>query len=164
MRDAVRRLTPRETPSPPPMAVPTPALRLTNTFEKIPIPKFSGEGRDYSRFKSRWREVAKEFNEESQLDYIIDQVPVKVKAKIKICRTMKAVWERLDDDFGHPEEITARCLKTLMELSIPARNEHVAFITLYDKFVEVQHDLQEVNQEHLLAEFHVIESVVKKLP
>ena len=51
-----------------------------------------------------------------------------------------------------------------MELSIPARNEHVAFITLYDKFVKVQHDLQEVNQEQLLSEFHVIESVVKKLP
>ena len=77
---------------------------------------------------------------------------------------MKAVWENLDDDFGRPEEIAARCLKTLMELSIPARNEHVAFIILYDKFVEVQHHLQEVIQEYLLAEFHIIETVVKKLP
>ena len=81
---------------------------------------------------------------------------MKVKAKIKMCQTMKAVWEKLDDNFGCPEEIAARCLKTLMELSIPARNEHMSFIALYDKFVEVQHDLQEVNQEHLLAEFHVI--------
>ena len=34
----------------------------------------------------------------------------------------------------------------------------------YDKFVKVQHDLQEVKQERLLAEFHVTESVMKKLP
>ena len=40
----------------------------------------------------------------------------------------------------------------------------MAFITLYDKFVKVQHDLQEVKQECLLAEFHVTESVMKKLP
>ena len=166
MRYSLRRLTSRETPSPVPAAVPipTPAPRLRNTFEKRPIPKFSGDSRDYSRFKSRWKEVIKEFNEESQLDYIINQVPVKVKTKIKMCWTIKAVWEKLDDDFGHPEEIAARCLKTLMEWSIPARNEHVAFITLYDMFVEVQHDLQEVNQEHLLSVFLVIESVVNKLP
>ena len=43
MRVAIRRLTPRETPSPAPTAVPTPAPRLRNTFEKRPIPKFSGE-------------------------------------------------------------------------------------------------------------------------
>ena len=60
---------------------------MRSTFEKRPIPKFSGDGRDYSRFKSRWKEVAKEFNEESQLDYIIDQVPVEVKSKIKMTRS-----------------------------------------------------------------------------
>jgi len=106
MMESIRRLTPRDTPSPHvPIAVPipTPAQRMRNTFEKRRIPKFSGDGCDYSRFKSRWKEVVKEFNEESQLDYIIDQVPV--KAKIKMCRTTKAVWEKLDNDFGHPEEI-----------------------------------------------------------
>ena len=46
MRDSVRRFTPRETPSPVPIAVPAPAPRLRNTFEKRPIPKFSGEGQD----------------------------------------------------------------------------------------------------------------------
>ena len=111
MRESIRRLTPRETPSPPvPIAVPEPRMR--NTFEKRPIPKFSGDSHDYFRFKSMWKEVAKEFNEESQLDYIIDQVPVEVMSKINMCRTMKAVWDMLDDDFGRPEEIAARCLKT----------------------------------------------------
>ena len=28
----------------------------------------------------------------------------------------------------------------------------------------MQHDLHEVGQEHLLAEFHVVEAVIKKLP
>ena len=60
MRVAIRRLTPRETPSPVPTAVPAPAPRLRNTFEKQPIPKFSGEGRDYLRFRSKWREVEKQ--------------------------------------------------------------------------------------------------------
>ena len=36
-----------------------------STFERRPIPKFSGEPRDYTKFRSRWKEVAREYNEES---------------------------------------------------------------------------------------------------
>ena len=36
-----------------------------STFERRPIPKFSGEPRDYTKFRCIWKEVAREYNEES---------------------------------------------------------------------------------------------------
>ena len=60
---------------------------------------------------------------------------------------MADVWERLDNDFGLPDEIALRCVKELIKLNIPASNEDQTFVSLYDKFQEVTHDLIEVNQE-----------------
>ena len=106
-----------------PTANPAEATRTQarSTFERRLIPKFSGEPRD-TRFRSRWKEVAREYSEESQLDFILDQRS-KIKLKINTCRKMSEVWERLDNDFGKPDKVGACCIQGMDDLSINARNE-----------------------------------------
>ena len=49
-------------------------------------------------------------------------------------------------------------------MSIPASNEDLMFISLYDKLMEVNHNLIEFGRERLMAESHTMECVAKKLP
>ena len=92
-----------------------PRTQTRSTFKKRLIRKFSGEPMDYARFQSRWKEVENEFSEESQFDLILEQVPQKVKSKINTCRMMVDVLERLNNDFGRPNEVTAHCLQGLIK-------------------------------------------------
>ena len=48
---------------------------VKSTFQRRELPKFSGEPRDYARFKQRWTEVDRVFSKESQLDFILEKVP-----------------------------------------------------------------------------------------
>ena len=74
----------------------------------------------------------------------MEQVTTKIKSKINTCRKMSRVWERLDNEFGRPDKVGARCIQGLVDLSINARNKEQGFILLYDKFMEVRHNLIEV--------------------
>ena len=69
-------------------------------FKKRDPPKFSGQARDYPKFKKLWKAVEEQFSETHQLDMIRENVPKSVEAKIKTCQTMKDVWDRLKNDFG----------------------------------------------------------------
>ena len=88
----------------------------------------------------------KVFSKESPLDFILEKVPRSIQSKIKMCRSMNEVWTHLDEEFGQSEEVAARCIRGLISLSLKERTDDGQFLALYDKYMEVRHDLIEVEE------------------
>ena len=75
-------------------------------FKKRDPPKFSGEARDYPRFKKLWRAVEDQFNDANQVQLVQENVPKAVQSKLKTCQSMKDVWAWLESDFGRTKEVS----------------------------------------------------------
>ena len=168
--DAIWRDILRKTP-PDPMPPPTPApSTCSNTsqkqqfgFKKRDPPQFSGQVRDYPKFKRLWRAVQEQFSEAHQLDLIKENVPKSVDAKIKNCQTMESVWERLEDEFGRADEVGMTLVDGFSKLMLSQKSEHDNFIQLFDKFEETLHDLEEIDSAQLMKEKRSMRDVTEKM-
>ena len=74
-------------------------------FKKRDPPKFSGEARDYPRFKKLWKAVEDQFDDTNQVQLVLDCVPKAVQPQLKTCQTMKDIWTPLESDFGRADEV-----------------------------------------------------------
>ena len=140
-----------------------PLQKTPLAFKKLETPKFSGEARDYPKFKKLWKAVEEQFSEIHQLTMIQDNVPRAVESKIKTCQTMKDVWERLEDEFGRADEVGLALMDGFAKLTLSARSEHENFVLLYDKFEETLHDLKEISRGHLMKEQRSMRDLVEKM-
>lgn len=132
-------------------------------FKKRDPPKFSGQARDYPKFKRLWKAVEEQFSEANQLDTIKENVPKSVEAKIKNCQTMKDVWDRLENEFGRADEMGMTLLDGFSKLTLSHKSEHDNFIHLFDKFEETLHDLKEIDRVQLMKEQRSMRDVTEKM-
>merc|ERR1711867_225029 len=79
-------------------------------LERWPLPTFkSGELRDYPTFNSDWEEaVDGYFKPSKERRAIRDCVPEDIRPDIERMRTMDEIWKLLDDDYGKPNELSAK--------------------------------------------------------
>ena len=74
--------------------------RPESFFERRPFPKFNGSKRNYPSFKREWREcISKSFKEEFQLREIKRCVPKEIELDLKNLRSMKEVWDQLQEEY-----------------------------------------------------------------
>ena len=164
-RDIVRKTPPDPTPPPSPTQTnfSNTSQKQTLAFKKRELPRFSGEATDYPRFKKLWKAVEGQFDDVNQTEMIKGQVTEKIKAKIKICSTMKEIWTRLDDEFGRADEVALTLIKGFSKLTLSGKSEHERFVQLFDKAEEIRHDLKEIDRDELLKDPRAINDVIHKM-
>ena len=123
--------------------------------------------RDYPTFKSDWAEaVDGYFKPSEERRAIRDCVLEDIRPDIERMQTMEEIWKLLDDEYGKPNELSAKRVAYLHTYQYPktATTEAAKFKELYRCWSTVYSDLAKVNQLDALNHAPTLKAFLGKLP
>lgn len=111
----------------------TPRSRM----EKLKFPKFSGDMRDYRRFKENFEHFSKHLDEKERFYQLIESMEKNTeKRKIKGCLDIKRAWEILDESYGDNDRLLELLLNDLEQLNTYELSKGKYDLKAMEHFVE----------------------------
>ena len=94
-------------------------------LQRLPVPTFSGKKFDYHRFKIDFKNHVKYDTEEENLLALKQKCLLNQRDKDRVAnlRTLKDVWERLDDEYGNLETTICNIFKSWRNLKPPTNDQ-----------------------------------------
>ena len=143
----------------------------TTKVHKLPRinpPKFSGDIRDYARFKGDFeRIVEKEYDDEVHQVYVMKESCLSGDALhlVKNLQTLDEIWERLSERYGSVIDVVDSVLSDLDSVQVPHRfNKHQGVIKLIDTVERGVQDLTAISRRNEIANEYTVKLIEKKLP
>ena len=135
-------------------------------LERIKPPKFSGDIRDYPRFKSDFqRLVANEIKKTSTVAYILRDSLSGTPADLvrNIDDNLEEMWKRLDEKYGEKTKLIDVVMTDLKRLKPLKNKDYVEFIKMVELIERGYRDLERLGLE---AEMNAttVSMVEEKLP
>ncbi|XP_064635219.1 uncharacterized protein LOC135492601 [Lineus longissimus] len=94
------------TPPPPTSSVAATTSRIASRLAKLKFPTFSGDIRDYMRFKEQFSYFTKDLPPPERLYQLVESMErVREKVKIKNCTMLSVAWSILDTEFGDEDRL-----------------------------------------------------------
>lgn len=135
-------------------------------LEKMRLPSFNGNIRDYPRFRS-------DFD-----NYVLPKVdPKDVPFVLKNCFTGQAyeviknvednvevIWQRINEKYGRPSSIVDEVLFEILRFPTLVDEDTKGFIKFVSVIEEAQVDLKRVHLENEIANCNVVSEIEKRLP
>ena len=135
-------------------------------LEKISLPSFNGNIRDYPKFRSDFNNYVLPRLHEKDVPYVLKNCLVgKAHELIKnVEEDAKVIWQRIEDKYGRPSKIVDEVIFDITRfrtLRDDDRNEFIEFVSVIETAMV---DLKRVNLENEIANSYVISEVEKRLP
>ena len=136
-------------------------------LERMRLPRFTGEIRDYPRFKSDFnRHVLSKIKDTESASYILksclDDSVVEVVRNVD--EDLDQMWRRLDDKFGRPSKLADIVIYDIKKLRKVEDGDNKRFIELVDVVETGYHDLCRINFEKEISNSAVVSMIEEKLP
>ena len=134
--------------------------------EKMKLPYFSGNIRNYARFKKNFKEIILPFySDPIQQVYVIKENCLKGQAKILVenIEDMKAIWMRLDDKYGDKLDLVDVVIKDLENLPSMKINDDQKFIHLVDTLEKGLLDLEAIDATQEIANAYTVKMIETKI-
>ena len=149
-----------------------PAGKASNSaqyrMERTKLPTFSGNPRDFARFKGDYEAIVKPaFTDPANLLYNLRENCLKGEAYqlVKNINDLATMWERLSEKYGDNMQILDSVIKDIQEVTISTKHNSdqsfVDFVDLLDRGVQ---DLAAIGQEREFGGRYTVTLIEKKLP
>ena len=143
----------------------TSQLNLMRT-EKMKLPSFSGNIRNYARFKRDFKDIVLPlYPDPIHQIFVIKENCLKGPARtlIENMEDMDAIWNRLDDKYGDRIDLVDVVIKELEGLPSMKGNEDQKFVQLVDALEKGLLDLEAINARQEIANAYTIKLVESKI-
>ena len=136
-------------------------------LEKMQPPKFSGNIRDYARFKANYEAIVKpSYEDELHQMYILKEKCLTNEAHelVKNIDNLDDIWDRLAARYGDNIQIVDAVNKDIQNCTINGQNVHkglIDFVNVLEKGVQ---DLESIKMEKEISHAYTVRLIEKKLP
>ena len=137
-------------------------------MERTKLPTFSGNPRDFARFKGDYEAIVKPaYTDPVHLMYNLKENCLKGEAQelVKNVNDLETVWERLSDKYGDNMQILDSVIKDIQNATINTKQNSdqsfIDFVNLLEKGVQ---DLVAIGQEKEFGGRYTVTLIEKKLP
>jgi len=140
------------------------------SLERARLPIFSGDMRDYYRWKAEWEDLQRLGNphglENVRKFHLLGSLDDKVKRDLVLssCRSPADVFRVLDNKYGNKPKIVLLISKEVQELPPIKGNQPRKTIELIQAVERALHDLQVLGEEDAVKNRVVAQSIESKLP
>ena len=154
-------------------AQPTQSSRSSTSskFHKLPRinpPKFTGDIRDYARFKGDFQMIVEnEYDDEVYQVYVMKESCLQGESLnlVKNLQSLEEIWERLSERYGNVIDVVDSVLSDLANVVVPPRfNKHQGVINLIDTVERGVQDLTSIGKRNEIANEYTVKLIEKKLP
>lgn len=137
-------------------------------FNRMNLPTFDGDIREYARFKSHYNKVVKPHvkNEDDEI-YVLKTECLKKEAEEHVRNvddSLKEIWKRLEDRFGRPELASRAFLSDLRQITQVAEGDNTKFIKLVDMVERCYKGLERIGMESEISNSTIIGTIEDRLP
>ena len=137
-------------------------------LQRAEPPKFSGDIREYARFKADFEQIVmKEHADAVYQVYVMKNSCLSGDA-YKLVRNidnLPAIWERLKERYGDTNTIVDAVLQELQDLHVPSfKNQDQGVLKLIETLERGVQDLSAINKRGDIANSYTVGIVEKKLP
>lgn len=136
-------------------------------LEKIKPPSFSGNIRNFARFKADFEAVVKPaYDDEMYLTYVLKETCLTGPAYelVKNVETEKEVWMRLEEKYGDTIEIVDAVIHDVQGVSIKKFDQDKGVVQLVDVLEKGVRDLTAIGKLSEIANAYTVKLVEQKLP
>lgn len=140
------------------------------SLERARLPVFSGDMRDYYRWKAEWEDLQRLGNphglENVKKFHLLGSLDGKVKRDLVLSSYGSAadVFRVLDNKYGNKPKIVLLISKEVQELPSIKGNQHRKTIELIQAVERALHDLQVLGEEDAIKNRIVAQAIESKLP
>ena len=136
-------------------------------LERMKMPSFSGEIRDYPRFKSDFKKhVMPSLKSKESSAYVLKSClsaePLSVVKNVD--EDIDDMWERLDDKYGRISKLIDAIIFDIEQLRSVPDGDNKKFMEFVDTIEKCHRDLQRIGMEREISNSAIVGRIEKKLP
>tara|TARA_B110001454_G_scaffold196478_1_gene199376 strand:- start:542 stop:6220 length:5679 start_codon:yes stop_codon:yes gene_type:complete len=136
-------------------------------LERMKLPSFSGDVREFPRFKQEFGKFVKPLlKEEDEAIYILKKcLANEALDQVKnVDSSLDEMWKRLEEKFGRTSTIVRHILVDIKSISTVAEGENAKFVKLVNTVESCYRDLERIGMESEMKNSTVVASIEDKLP
>ena len=136
-------------------------------LERMKMPTFQGDVRDYPRFKSDFNEqVVPHVGGDKNAAYALKSCLSKVAYDLvkNVDNDIAEMWRRLDDKYGKPSKLVDVIMYDIKKLKMVREGEEKSFIDLVDVIERGYQDLCRLKLEKEMSNNTIVSLIEQKLP
>ena len=136
-------------------------------LERMKMPRFSGNIREYPRFKTDFtRYVMPSVKDSDSAAYILKSClsGSPLDAVKNVDDDVKNMWKRLDEKYGRTSKLTDAILLDIKQLKAVQEGENQKFIDFVDKVEACYKDLSIIGKESEISNSSIVGMIEEKLP
>jgi len=131
------------------------------------MPAFSGNIRDYPRFKSEFQKhVAPLTTSEDAAAYLLKSCLEKEALEVvkNVNDDLSKMWERLDDRYGRSSKLVDAIMNEIKQLKVVPDRKSVALIDLVNTVESCYLDLVRINMQAEICNSTIVSLIEERLP
>ena len=132
-------------------------------LKKLEVPKFSGDCKDYYKWKSIYERFTKDYDHETKYDYLLTSTSGEARRYVENKRTYAEAITRLDEKYGNIHVIMAILINEVKSLQVVRRNDFRGFEQLSLKVGEFYDRLVLMGKENDVENSYVLKEIENKL-
>ena len=136
-------------------------------LQRMPPPKFSGDIRDFARFRSDFEKIVEpEYRDAVHQVYVMKEKCLEGEARdlVRNLDSLSAIWERLNEKYGDTSDIVDSVINDLQECTIQRTNQDEGVVNLIQLLEKGVQDLTSIGKRSEIANAYTVKFITKKLP
>ena len=135
-------------------------------LEKIRLPSFNGQIRDYPRFRYDFENYVLPKVDEKDVPYVLKNCLVGEAHDLvkNVEDDTSIIWNRIEEKYGRPSKVVDEVIIDITSFPTLLDNDYNGFIKFVSVIETAMIDLKRVKLEKEIANSHVISEVEKRLP
>ena len=135
-------------------------------LQPMPLPKFTGDIREYPRFKDDFKKQVMPSVTETQQSYVLksclSDLPLEIVKNVD--HSVSEMWRRLDEKYGEPSKVIDAIMKDIKKLKAIKDNDNSKFVHLVDVVERAYRDLKRLNLHNEISNASTVSLIEEKLP
>lgn len=130
----------------------TGAKRSQINFQRMEMPKFSGNMEEYPEFKRKWTTLVGEamLAPAVEVERLKDTLNQDARRAVTAIHTLPSIWKKLHTRYGNKGMIAEGIKRGLKTIRPSGKNEHEKMVDLGDKVDELVGQLEELKHKAAL--------------
>ena len=136
-------------------------------MERMKMPSFSGDIRDYPRFKSEFQKHVAPFTKsEDATAYLLKSCLEKEALSVvkNVDDDLNQMWERMDDRYGRSSKLVDAIMNEIKQLKTVPNGDSGKFIELVDTVESCYLDLVRINMQAEICNSTIVSLIEERLP
>ena len=135
-------------------------------LQRMPLPKFNGDIREYPRFKDDFRTQVMPSILNEQQPYVLKSCLTGTPLEIvkNVDHSVQDMWKRLDERYGEPSKLIDVIMYEIKKMKAIKDNDDAKFIKLVDTVESAYRDLERLSLEREVSNAQTVSFIEEKLP